>query len=530
MKMFSVSTTYLSFFIFSCVQVASTNAQIAGTLDSTFNQTGIVHNQPSGQYITYRKVILAPNDKIITIGASGFNAAVTRFNSNGSIDSTFGSQGLIIVNAITGTGLDGLVLPDGKIMVLINNGSGNGLVVLARLLPDGNLDTSFGTGGVAKVNVGITAYSTLRLILQPDGKMIALGSFVDDITFDRYGFVSRFLPNGTLDATFGTSGTARIITPSNTDLYTAALGLQSDDKIVVSGRTSDNNNEDRWYVTRLMPDGLIDSSFATNGAFIKNLGGASESANELLILPNGNILVAGNAEKSQVAHFTILRIKPNGELDNSFGVNGKAQVALTCCFSSIFGLRVQDDGKLVACGFASNGNGRLLLAVARFNSNGLLDQSFGTGGSRLFDFKTQPTDLFNQQRALSAVIQPDHKILLTGYSDNNNTPNGGLLLRLNPGMLVDVKQISDKTSSTILYPNPISAGDFTLQYVLEKSIQVSITLYDLQGKRIAELLPPALCAPGDHQENLKLPNVVAGSYLIKIETPEWVKTIKFIKK
>src|SRR5579864_973471 len=231
----------------------------SGSLDSTFGNGGIVTEAENNGGAAFGLAIQT-DGKIVTAAPEDFELAVSRFNTNGTLDTTFGTGGtakfraggLLFAPATGGVAL----LADGKIVVGVNG-------VLVRLLTDGQLDSSFGTGGVAQLIAGMQA-----LALLPNGKTLVASSF----TFNTGG-VSRYNSNGSMDKTFGVVGQA----PSFGGV--AALLALSDGKIIVgntlvSGTVPVGGNTPLGFVlTRYNSDGTIDTTFGTRGAVVKNYTG-----------------------------------------------------------------------------------------------------------------------------------------------------------------------------------------------------------------------------------------------------------------
>jgi uncharacterized delta-60 repeat protein len=318
----------------------------SGSLDSAFGSGGIVI-EPENNGGPAFGLAIQTDGKIVT-APDGFDLAVSRFNTNGTLDTTFGTGGTakfraggLLFSPVNG-GL--ALLADGKIVVAVN-------AVLVRLLADGQLDSSFGTSGIARL---ITGAQTLALL--SNGKALVASSF----TFDTGG-VSRYNSNGSLDKTFGVVGQA----PSFGGV--AALVALSDGKIIVgntlvSGTASAGGNTPRGFVlTRYNSDGTIDTTFGTRGAVVTNFPGEGYSAAAALaVQSNGDIVAAGVTEAKSPAFgtepsdFALARYTPNGQLDTTFGKNGRVTTAFGTNggnAAAVSALAIQSDGKIVAVGY-----------------------------------------------------------------------------------------------------------------------------------------------------------------------------------
>ena len=177
-----------------------------GSLDLTFGNNGLIITDISGATLsTITDVALQPDTKIVAVGAvtiGTLNFLVARYNADGSLDSSFGTGGIVSTDFAGGSDTANTVLvqPNGKIVAVGQSGTDFGL---ARYNPDGSLDPSFGTGGLVTTNFGATDVANAAL-LQPDGKIIAVGTSDAGGTNDFA--LARYNSNGSLDSIFGTGG------------------------------------------------------------------------------------------------------------------------------------------------------------------------------------------------------------------------------------------------------------------------------------------------------------------------------------
>jgi uncharacterized delta-60 repeat protein len=250
----------------------------------------------------------------------------------------------------------------------------NGKVVaeggaLARYNPDGSLDRGFGADGIASTpNFG--AYD---LALQPDGKLVAGGASLAKVALARYN------PDGSLDASFGAGGIAVTSDHFTVSSPCPAAALQRDRKIVIAASVNGD-----FALLRFQADGVLDPSFGTNGMVTTDFGGV-EYPRTVVVEADGTILVAGRrchgditqeggpCEEGDVPDSVLARYNPDGSLDASFGSGGKVISAFP---EGIADVAVQTDGKIVATAFSTAGSGSLV----RYKQDGSLDPSFGEGG------------------------------------------------------------------------------------------------------------------------------------------------------
>ncbi len=268
----------------------------------------------------------------------------------------------------------------------------------------GTLDPSFGSGGVVTQTRGFVG----AMAVQVDGKVVAAGDIAGD------SLVARYLPNGSLDSSFGTGGFAETSLPSTAKFVSAAaVAVQPDGKIVVAGTTATlgTNVGPEFALLRLNPNGTLDTTFGTDGVAITVIPEpghpySNAVASALALQPGGDILVAGSASWSDgdklSSSFALARYTPGGALDSAFGKGGVAQTAFANANAQLAGIVVQPDGKIVASGWgvgSGTGNNFNAILLARYKANGSLDSTFGTAGkatsAHALDYQGGPPALQN---------------------------------------------------------------------------------------------------------------------------------------
>ena len=338
------------------------------------------------------------------------------FDSDGKVASDFSSKGFAVArpSAIA-------IQTDGKIIVAGNAfAGGNSRFALARYNINGSLDTSFGSGGLVTTHVSAADDSLAGIALQSDGKIVAAGGA-------RFS-CARFAANGTLDATFGSGGKTIFNLGTNLgDDANAGVAIQSDGKILIAG-TSDFANVpgfnagagSDFVVIRLNSDGSLDNTFGTNGITRADFGSTLDGASAIALQSDGKIVVVGFTSTQATGNdFALVRFNSNGSLDTSFGNGGKVTTDFGDRFESAGGVAIQSDGKIVVAG-DSAGN----FALARYNSNGSLDTTFSGDGKQTTNFGTLSGGSASSDNAGPVAIQADGKIVVVG-SSNFNFDNGG---------------------------------------------------------------------------------------------------------
>ncbi|RIK41779.1 MAG: hypothetical protein DCC55_10755 [Chloroflexi bacterium] len=384
-----------------------------GTLDAAFDTDGIVTTDFGSADFGYA-VTTQSDNKIIAVGyarvGQSYDFALARYNSDGSLDTTFGNAGKVTTDF---TGNDehayAVVLQDdGKIIVagLTYVGEASDFA-LARYNSDGSLDASFGANG--KITTAFEGFAHGQSIaVQTDGKIIVAGlAYINE----QYDFVlARYNSDGSLDTAFGTNG--KVITDFGGDDYGYILNIQNDGNLILVGYTDVNGTAD-FALARYQSDGSFDSSFGANGQVITDFGG-EEFGFGLGVQSDGKLVLAGYTDVDGTADFALARYQSDGSLDPAFGANGK----VITDFSGEefgYGLRIQGDGKLVVVGQA-NLTGTHDFVLARYNSDGSLDTTFDGDGKVI-------TDIGGNDLANGLAIQDDGNIVVVGYSNISGNPD-----------------------------------------------------------------------------------------------------------
>jgi len=275
----------------------------------------------------------------------------------------------------------------------------------------GELDLNFGNGGKVITDVTGSSDGAWDIAIQPDGKIILAGYSFPATSSYREITLIRYLPNGDIDIDFATNGIATFdVSDREADVF--SVGLQNDGKIVAAGESrSSSTGKSDFTVVRLDNMGNPDNTFGTNGVVITDIQNYFDRGNSLVIQPDGKILVAGYTSGYQNADIAIIRLDSNGNLDNSFGVNGKVITDINSMSDVCKDVALQADGKIVVAGYSSNGN--FIITVVRYLSTGILDETFGNGGIVMTQIGNE--DAFGQ----AVTIQEDGKILVAGKSNSS---------------------------------------------------------------------------------------------------------------
>jgi uncharacterized delta-60 repeat protein len=298
----------------------------------------------------------------------------------------------------------------------------------------GLLDPTFGSGGHVLGSFAGTSDRAFAVATQAEGKIVVAGDAASTRTQSDF-LVAQYNADGTLDTTFGSGGyTATDFNRLNDIVF--AVAVQADGKIVAGGTVASGGRTTTsdFGLVRYNATGALDTTFGNKGKVITNLGAASEQINSVLVDGSGRILVGGyttNAAGQNVA--ALARYNANGTLDSTFGSGGKlvTSIRVTIGYTSDQ-IVLQPDGKIVLAGVAPDTATNLQrFVVARFNANGTADTGFGSGG-------VVATQVGQFNDAYGAVtIDGSGRILVAGYGSHIGVPSTDYLLRYNTDGTLD---------------------------------------------------------------------------------------------
>lgn len=411
-----------------------------GVPDNSFGVCGTATFSESDRDEIHALALL-PDGKIIAAGeentANFKDFALLRINGDGSLDTSFGDGGDVFTDFshLDDSGNAVALQPDGKIVVAGYFGinSTNYDFGLIRYNSDGSLDTSFGVGG--KVRTAFTAGDdrAFGVVIQADGKIVVAGIARRNDSINSRFALARYNSDGSLDTSFGSGG--KVMTTAGARGSGAnALALQSDGRIVAGGFVMNNSGYIDFALIRYNANGTVDTSFGVSGRATANF--PSASIESLALQADGKIVVAG--QHSDTSSIALARFKSDGTLDADFGDGGKIITSIGSIASSALAMLIQPDNKIAVAGLAFT-NVTYNFALARYNSDGSLDESFGTGGKVTTDFPVYP-----HQHAYALVMQPDGKLLAGGFSGGilQTQFAGFALARYESGLSVRTVQFS----------------------------------------------------------------------------------------
>ncbi|MFQ5588357.1 MAG: delta-60 repeat domain-containing protein, partial [Nitrospiria bacterium] len=398
-----------------------------------FDTDGTLTTAVGGGADEINAIAVQTDNKIITAGFTfGVNNirnkdfALSRLNADGTLDTTFGTSGKVTTAIGNADSLGHDVIhalalqTDGKIVAggHTHNAATGDNFMLARYDTGGVLDPGFGTGGLVQTPINANDEEVNAILLQTDGKIIAAGtSFTNEVApaSSHHDFtVARYNANGTLDAVFGTGGIVK--TPIGLGSFADTVRLQTDGKIVVAG-SSENAAGFDFAVVRYNTNGTLDTTFDADGIVTTEISTGHDFAKAVQIQGDGKIVVAGTTfPGGGPEQFALARYNSDGSLDTSFGVNGVA----TTSFANggqAFALQIQSDGKILAGGFSNSAQNSRDFTLARFLADGTLDTGFGVGGIEISPFSGGMDEIHD------LIVLSNGNLLAAGFSTNGHGEN-----------------------------------------------------------------------------------------------------------
>jgi uncharacterized delta-60 repeat protein len=416
----------MPFAIVAVLACAGAAAAAPGDLDRSFaGGAGLWTADVSfgGEPDTAHAVAVQSDGKILVAGSvgdectDGHRWALARFHPDGTPDTDFGSNGLVIENPPgPSRGFYALAIqPDGKIVAA--GGRREGVFwcfALARYTDAGKPDPDFGSAGKVTTLIPPTAggenSAVYALALQPDGRILAAG--VRDVYTPADGAFARYNSDGSLDGDrfedghlhFGFSGDGMLVHPFGGPATVRALALQPDGRIVYTGDVGFGSGQS-FLVGRLSAIGADDHTFAGDGADLTDFAGGEDSARSVIVQPSGRIVVGGTA--TMAAGNTDFALAgydgATGLLDTGFAGGGKGTINFAGG-DRLAALLRQADGKLIGVGDMFDGASGDI-ALARWSDGGGLDDGFGSHGQAQSNFGSR-------DEGFAAALQPDGRIVV----------------------------------------------------------------------------------------------------------------------
>ena len=445
------------FTVIAClaITVATRTTSLASTdtglLDTTFDGDGKLTTPVGSGEDSGRSMAIQTDGKIVVAGESDYEGgfygggrsdfAVVRYNTDGTLDNTFGTGGQVTTPVRSGNNFvkSMAIQTDGKIVVAgtsIIPGTGVSEFAVVRYNTNGTLDNTFDTDGKVATQIGSSYSFVGSMAIQTNGKIVVAGQ---RRTGASVAALVRYNVNGALDETFGTGGIVTTPIGSFEDGSISSVAIQTDGKIVVAGSGEGGSNAD-FAVIRFTTDGTLDTTFGTGGIVTTDLG-SMDRGSSIAIQTDGKIVVSGQGSIGFNSAIALARYDTSGTLDTTFGIGGivKSAVGSMPNFTNP-SMAIQTDGKIVVPGSFATNPPNSELALVRFASDGTLDTTFDGDG-------IVTTSFGGNSQGSSVAIQTNGKIVVAGQSFNG-TDRDFAVVRYNATSTSPAAEINTTTTTT----------------------------------------------------------------------------------
>jgi|GEM_PF-2106634 len=517
-----------------------------GTPDEHFGHQGILHTNlyPTHQFHPddATDVVVQPDGKIVVVGDGYYendygdyqvNVLVIRYNTDGSMDESFGDRGAVISDF--GNSFDAAdkvaLQADGKIVV----GGTSSFVYyfVAVYNADGSADAGFGAGkGWIKGSLSEGPTHLTSLAVQQDAKIVISCNVNDNAS------IVRFKMDGTRDSSFGVYG---VVKTDPTQHYEVKnIVIQPDRKIIAVGYSYPNitNLYTTAIVLRYEYNGKYDTGFGEAGIVKMINDTANVSAKDIVLQEDGKILITGGYSNGGIGTGILIRLNKDGSLNDHFGNEGVVQTILT----NLASLLIQPDGKVVARGSITTGSS-FTYTLSRFKADNEPSPRFAkikkwlhkhgftwddfphlAPGGSIHVERSANGSIFNTIASIAAhnnsqpysfedpapLAGTNYYRLTATAADGSNVSSNVIAIGNNDAALVKV------------FPNPVKN---ILQVTgLSATQKTILTITDLSGARSA-----VITVTGSSY-NWNIGQFKAGSYILRIENGDLVVSKMFIKE
>ncbi len=438
----------------------ATSVPRIGDLDNDFGVNGIGLAYPANSANDVAQASVVQSDgKLIVAGVSNNDFAIARFNTDGSLDTSFGGGDGIAIIDLGDQDTPYAVAVDGSGRIVLGGTTRNAdgsyyRFGLARLTSVGALDTTFGSGGI--VTTDVFTEDIIRDIEVSDTKITVAGYAYSNAT--GYNFaLARYSDNGSLDSGFGVGG-IRTFQIGTQSALARSLSIKSNGDIIVAGETYDGDYD--AVVARVTSAGSLDTTFGTSGYRIVTIDANFHDGVQAVALQSNDAIVftgtVNNDTSGTTTDLIVGRLTATGALDTTFGTNGVTRVDFNSSSDWGKSLAVQSDNRIVVAGYTgSNSNGSNNVALWRFTTTGALDTNFGTAGLVQTDLSSR-NDI-----AVGVSIDSSNRFVVGSESYAQDGRRRFAALRYVDFVAPLVSYIDDGASST---DGLISDGTFTVTY------------------------------------------------------------------
>lgn len=494
--------------------------QEAGSPDFHFGDQGISYLPTGDDNAQSRDVVVLDNSKILIAGFALFNGSsdftLLRLDQHGDPDPTFGDNGIVHtdfnnqLDIAEGIAIDHLQ----RIVVAGYVQDDQGLSFgVCRYLPDGQLDSTFGDAGKVIIKAGPT--STCKdVAIQEDHKIVLGGYAFNLATLSNEFVVVRLTEGGSLDSTFNGTG-MHALPVSDGSSVANALTLMPNGRILLAGQAF-NPAAFAWEaaVVRFNSDGTLDHSWDEEGTALISFAEKNYTINAITVTPELDVIIGGYLGTAPSNNlFVVAKFDGHGKPDNTFGDHGQVIDSYGAQDNQIYSLLLQPDGQLLIGGFTLSGS-RDVLAIARLTPEGDFDPTFDDDGVVIA--------VPGENDGIEAMtLQKDGKLVVVGESFNG-TRFEIIAGRFETGLTTHTSDPEFEAPGLLLYPNPAIANN-DVHLSITGATAPTIILTDHQGRELHQY--KNVIVGSNETITLTIPAALtAGTYWISVIDNGRVKT------
>jgi uncharacterized delta-60 repeat protein len=500
----------------------------AGSLDLEFGDSGKVVTNLGFRFDEAEPMAIQSDGKIVLGGDSNNDFALVRYEVDGSLDESFGIGGIVrsdFENSFDRMSAMALQ-SDGKIVSAGDGGKHIFNFAVMRHNIDGSLDGDFGQDGKIITSIDSVSIYVEDLVIQNDGKIIVAGGAQNyGIGSDGDFAIIRYLTNGKIDSTFGYNGIVRTDISNHSEDNGKAITLLPNGEFIVAGYSDSNNGEDdNFAMVKYLPNGSIDNSFGINGRTSTDFNNSYDLPNAIAIQQDGKIVLAGYSEYPR--RFAVARYNEDGILDQDFGEGGLVLISFDSGYNSAEAVAIDSKGNILVAGDSAQ-ESYFDFSLARLKPNGNLDPEFGENGKVITDFNAQSasTAMALQQDGKIVLAGIAYNIEFDSIVNKNDTSLFALARYL-PGTIVNNNEPPFWNGSISLFPNPVKENAF-LSYCLGEEEYLSLELYDANGGLLKSYFKNRKHNVGNYTQQIDFPKeLFPGTYFLRISTLQKQYSIK----
>jgi len=482
-----------------------------GTLDLEFGNEGFVTTAFSGFRVQATSIAEQPDGKIVIVGngipssPSEEIVVLARYLASGDLDTDFADGGKLIIDISNFfTVCEGVAIDEDN-NIFLGGHYGDEVfqfkAFVLKLDMNGDLDQSFADSGIWRSEKEGTKEFMDGMKLLGNGKILLSGkSTLDD---EISAAVIRVNENGSLDEDFGIDGYAYNEIPSG--YFARFMEVGSNGEIVVGGSLSGQD----ILLAKFNEEGGVVNNFGENGVLIDD-GFISESPFDMIIQDDNKIIVSF-AQENAGRKFGLVRYNLDGSTDSEYGENGRVLTDFSVFTNSPRSIVLQEDQKIIQSGFIFTG-GQVDCAIVRIDSNGDLDPSFGNEGKVTTNFGLDEV-------CEISVLQADGNLLCGGIYREATAEDGSLMVaRYFAGITVNIADLVDDLIEVKVIPNP-AKGKFNISLSLKTSSTTSIDLLKPNGSIVQSIVQNKTLDRGVHKLGVSLNRDIShGLYFLRIQT------------